>query len=302
MFDASVIICTHNPRPNYLERTVRALREQTVSDDRWELIVVDNGSSRPVADVTDLSWHPHGRHVLEPELGLASARQRGIAVSTGRLLIFVDDDNVLAPDYLSQALRIEADCSFLGAWGSGSIALEFEVEPAGHLQPLLPWLALRDVKLPVWSNVISCTDAAPIGAGLCVRRPIGEAYRELCRTSSIQIPGRKGKSLGGHEDVEICYLACKAGLGMGMFPELKILHLIAKERVTDEHFVKLVENLMLSKFMLAHKWGEALPKSPFSVRGAARVALSLLTRDGFDRRLYLAELRALIAVRRLASE
>jgi glycosyltransferase involved in cell wall biosynthesis len=260
--------------------------------------VVDNASLQPVADVTDISWHPHGRHVLEPELGLASARRRGIHESLGRLLIFVDDDNVLAPDYLSEALRIERDCHFLGAWGSGSIAPEFEVEPGDHLQSLLPWLALRHIEQPVWSNTISCDEATPIGAGLCVRRHIGDAYLEFCRTTSIQISGRKGASLDGHEDFEICYLACKAGLGMGIFPELNMLHLIAKERVTDEHFVKLVEGLTLSKLVLAYKWRGTLPKSPFSLRGAASMGLNLLTRRGFDRRVYFAEIRAVIAARR----
>src|SRR5450755_2959221 len=175
MLDASVIICTHNPRQKSLERTLGSLRAQTHPSHKWELILVDNASTEPIADKWDLSWHPSGRHVLEPELGLSSARQRGIQVSLGRLLIFVDDDNVLAPDYLSEALRIESDYHFLGVWGSGSIVLEFEVEPANHLKSLLPWLGLRHVEQPVWSNSISCSDATPIGAGLCVRPHVGKA-------------------------------------------------------------------------------------------------------------------------------
>ena len=299
MRDASVIICTHNPRQEYLRRVLVALRAQTLPSDRWELIVVDNASSQPVADIYTLSWHPHGRHVLELELGLSSARQRGIRESLGRLIIFVDDDNVLAPDYLAEALRIERDYKFLGTWGSGSIVPEFEAKPADRVQSLLPWLGVRNTEQPVWSNVMSSTDATPFGAGLCIRRHIGEAYLEFCRTTSIQISGRKGSSLGAHEDYEICYLACKEGLGMGIFPELKILHLISKRRVTDEHFVRLVESVTLSKFVLAYKWSGTLPRSPFSLSGVASMALNVLTRHGFDRRVYFAELRAAIAARRM---
>jgi hypothetical protein len=302
MPDSSVIICTHNPRRDYLERTLGSLRTQTLAKDRWELVVVDNASATPVAGICDLSWHPHSLHVREPELGLAAARHRGIRESSGKLLIFVDDDNVLAPDYLIRALAIENECTFLGAWGSGCIGLEFEVEPPSHLQSLLPWLGLRQVDRPLWSNAISCSEATPIGAGLCVRRNIGERYVEFCRSSAIQISGRKGASLGGHEDFEICYLSCEAGLGMGLFPELQILHLIAKTRVTDDHFVRLIENQTLSKLLLAYKWQGILPRSPFTLHGAASMALNLLTRRGFERRVYFGELRSVIAARRLDIE
>jgi glycosyltransferase involved in cell wall biosynthesis len=44
MSKVSVIICTHNPRRDYLQRTLEALRRQTLSKDLWELLVVDNNS------------------------------------------------------------------------------------------------------------------------------------------------------------------------------------------------------------------------------------------------------------------
>jgi glycosyltransferase involved in cell wall biosynthesis len=298
MLAASIIICTHNPRKEYLERTLKSLREQALPRDLWELVVVDNLSSRPVAKEFDLSWHPRSRHLLEQEIGLSSARQRGIKETSGGVLIFVDDDNVLAPDYLVEALGIASGFPFLGVWGSGSIVPEFEVEPKDHLKGMLIWLAVRDVEKPVWSNSISFNAPIPFGAGLCVRRNIGEAYLEFYKTSSIKIAGRKGQSLGGHEDFEICYLACRDGLGMGIFPELKIVHLISKNRVTDEHFVKLVEGGTMSKLLLEYKWTGAVPRSPFCAHGLASMMLNLLTKRGFWRKLYFAELRAVIGARR----
>src|SRR5277367_5769846 len=98
--EISVIVCTHNPRADYLRRTLDALREQNFPLNKWELLLIDNASEKPLAEVYDLSWHPQGRHVRELELGLTAARVRGIRESNGGLLVFVDDDNVLAPDYL----------------------------------------------------------------------------------------------------------------------------------------------------------------------------------------------------------
>jgi glycosyltransferase involved in cell wall biosynthesis len=297
MFEVSVIICTHNPRKKYLERTLCALRAQTLPQEHWELLLVDNASSEPLGASWDISWHSHAKHVAEAELGLASARRCGIKASTGDLLIFVDDDNVLASDYLAEALRIAKGCWFLGAWGSGSIAPEFEVEPASHLGPLIPGLALRNIERAVWANTISCDQATPVGAGLCVKREVASAYIEYCATSSIHISDRKGSALGGHGDFEICYMACQNGLGMGLFPELKIVHLIPKERVSNEYFLKLVEGTHLTGNLLAYKWSGSVPRSPLSLRGLASVAKNVLMRRGFARQIYLAGLRGQIEAR-----
>ncbi len=299
MPEASVIICTHNPRIDYLQRVVRALQSQTLPPDRWELLVVDNASRDQVETACDLSWHPRGRHLVESRLGLSSARQCGINNSSGEILIFVDDDNVLAPDYVETALNISREWPWLGAWGSGSIDAEFESEPADHVRYLLPWLAVRHVKQPVWSNVRSCSASTPFGAGLCVRRKIAQMYVEHCRTTGIAITGRKGTTLGAHEDFEICYLACDAGLGMAIFPQLKLLHLINRGRVTENHLINLVESVTYSQYVLENKWNGTIPRSPFNVRGAASFVFNLFSRRGFDRRIYFAELRAVLGARRL---
>jgi glycosyltransferase involved in cell wall biosynthesis len=84
----SVIICAHNPRPDYLFRTLEALRSQTVPNAQWELVLIDNASGKPLALHIDLSWHPEGRHIREEELGLTPARLRGISRGERRLTHF----------------------------------------------------------------------------------------------------------------------------------------------------------------------------------------------------------------------
>src|SRR6516165_7404390 len=92
--ELSVIICTNNPLEEHLRRTLEALRAQTVSTSRWELLIIDNASEPPV-DAGDLSWHPRARVISETIPGLSFARVRGIREAIGDLLVFVDDDNVL---------------------------------------------------------------------------------------------------------------------------------------------------------------------------------------------------------------
>src|SRR5262245_5938334 len=121
ILDVSVIICAHNPKPDYFVRVLGGLRNQTLPLYKWELLIVDNASQLPLASCCDISWHPNGRYILETELGLSYARQRGIQEAAGDLIIFVDDDNVLDQGYLAEAIDIQQEWPSLGAWGSGSI-------------------------------------------------------------------------------------------------------------------------------------------------------------------------------------
>ena len=117
--ELAVIICTHNPRHDYFSRVLDALRDQTLPKDQWELIVVDNASRGTTGFGMGSLWHPNGRHVVESELGLASARRRGMREATCDVLVFVDDDNVLDSMYLAEALLIKLRWPVLGAWGAG---------------------------------------------------------------------------------------------------------------------------------------------------------------------------------------
>jgi glycosyltransferase involved in cell wall biosynthesis len=74
----SVIICTHNPREDYLRRTLDALETQSLPRDQWELFLIDNASKLKLSESWDISWHPHGYHIRENELGLTAARLRGL--------------------------------------------------------------------------------------------------------------------------------------------------------------------------------------------------------------------------------
>jgi glycosyltransferase involved in cell wall biosynthesis len=297
----TVIVCSCNPRSDYLQRVLVALRHQTLSKSEWELLLIDNCSADSLKTRVDLGWHPSARVVREEELGLATARSRAIAESSAEILVFVDDDNVLYPDYLEQCLRISADWPQLGSWG-GSIVPEFETKPPEHLQPYLKILALREVTRPRWSNVWNCKDAEPWGPGLCIRRRAALAYREFFKKSPLYIGGRTGESLLSGEDTEMNYVTCSLGLGMGIFPELKVVHLIPKFRLDEQYLGRLAQGLETSSIILFFKWGGIRPRSPFSPRVLIGLLKNCLLKRGIDRRLYLASFRARTAATKIIRE
>jgi Glycosyl transferase family 2 len=299
VLQASVIICAHNPRPDYFARVLASLRDQTLPLDNWELLIIDNASKMPLAPDWPISWHPRVRHLVESEIGVAVARQRGIREACADLIVYVDDDNVLDKTYLTQAVGIGRDWPLLGAWGSGSIQADFEVKPSESVMEFLHCLALRETAIPQWSNVTSCLQAMPWGAGLCLRKPVALAYCQLYKRSSIKITGRAGSDTISGEDKDIAISCCVHGSGFGIFPNLKITHLIPRHRVSEDYIVLLVEGIMLSDLLLDYKWLNIIPPSPRCMRVLLSVLKTLLLHSGVDRRTRFARVRALAKAKRI---
>jgi glycosyltransferase involved in cell wall biosynthesis len=247
----SVILCTHNPREDCLRRVLGALRAQTIPPDRWEFLLIDNASNESLEKAWDISWHPGGRHVREEGLGLTIARLRGIKESRGELLIFVDDDNILAPNFLERATAISVAYPYLGVFGAGSLEPEFEVPPPRQLLPRLDLLAVRTVQSAMWSNNVKDTAAIPWGAGLCVVRRVAEHYQRLVGSLNVTaVLGRRGQQLFSGEDDVFSWAAVKAGQGFGLFPELRLTHLIWAGRLNQRYFIRLIHDHTFSHAVL----------------------------------------------------
>jgi len=262
--EISVIICTHNPREDYMRRTLSALQAQTLPYERWELLLIDNASTEPLAGKWDLSWHPRVRHIREADLGLTPARLRGIGESHGQLLIFVDDDCELAVDYLCQASAIGKKHSMLGAWGGQCLPV-FEAVPPDWTKPYWGHLTIRVFDQERWSN--QCTDerSIPWGAGLCIRKEIADVYRQRVTNDPVlKQLDRRGHTgpIMGCGDLDMALSACDEGLGIGIFPQLKLNHLIPTSRIREEYLLKVVEGHEYSSLLMNERRGRTVGGRP----------------------------------------
>jgi glycosyltransferase involved in cell wall biosynthesis len=286
-FPVSVVICTHNPREEFLAATLDALKAQTLAHDQWELVLVDNASRTEVKSRWDLSWQRNGRHLREEKLGLTSARLCGIAHSAGEVIVFVDDDNLLHPDYLEQSLKIAKSWPMLGVWG-GRCLPRFEEEPPAWTKPYWSYLALHDFDHAQWGN-FEATECFPCGAGICVRRNVAESYhRKTTHDVFSQHLGRKGNSLISHEDHLIVYSAIECGLGYGRFPQLALTHIIPPARLTEEYLLRLFEANGASSLLMARARGRYRPRTRL---GLLRQQVEVLMKTGRARRIQQAWLR-----------
>jgi glycosyltransferase involved in cell wall biosynthesis len=269
-FRPTVIICTHAPRSDYLMRTLAALAAQTIPPSGYELILVDNASRDPVAGRFDLTWHPSLRVVTEPAAGLTNARLRGIAEASTELIVWVDDDNLLAPDYLERAVELAHVWPHLGAWGCGDFTPEWETPPAPNFFPYLDYLAVRRAGGDRWGNRPFDYASMPAGAGLCCRLAVARAYGKSVQGNPRRRElGRVGANLGACEDFDLALHAIDLGLGTGVFTSLRLTHLMPSIRVTEDYLIRLVEGHARSTVLLmalrapafhppAHNWKNRL--------------------------------------------
>jgi glycosyltransferase involved in cell wall biosynthesis len=228
--DASVIVCTYN-RSTSLQLTLRALQVQSVKGDiDWEVLVVDNNSIDDTRSVVEqfASTFPRVRYSRESRQGLSFARNHGIAVARGKILLFTDDDVCPEPDWVQRIVdgMTQTGCDACG----GYIAPVWEVQPPSWLtERFYGFLAIKTDK----HQTFQITDGSdsPFGANMAFRRTVfdnGEAF-DVTR-------GRKGSVLASGEDGEMFERLFARGASVMFFADAKVHHRVEGFRVTKRYF------------------------------------------------------------------
>ena len=99
----SVVIITFNDRAKLLE-CLHALQAQSFPGDRFEIIVVDDGSTDGTADSVR-SQFPRVRLVQKENSGPDNSRTLGVSLAIGEFVVFIDSDCLVAPDWLDNIDR-----------------------------------------------------------------------------------------------------------------------------------------------------------------------------------------------------
>ena len=112
----SLIIPVYNGQA-YLESCVHAVLRQSYPE--IECLLIDDGStddSLKVAKGLEARFPEHVKVFTKPNGGAASARNFGIEKATGEFLMFADNDDIMAPDYVekmvAELIRRDADMIF----------------------------------------------------------------------------------------------------------------------------------------------------------------------------------------------
>jgi GT2 family glycosyltransferase len=105
----SVVVATRN-RPTSLEQCLRAVAQLDYPREALEVIVVDDGSDAPVDSIVEgIADSLDVELVIQAPSGPATARNTGVARSSGEYVAFTDDDCTPASDWLAKLSARFAD-------------------------------------------------------------------------------------------------------------------------------------------------------------------------------------------------
>lgn len=239
----SIVICTYNGKPR-LEKTLTHALGQITSIP-FEVLLVDNASSDGTADyVHNFSkLRDHNsiiRIISEKEPGLSSARIRGIKESRFSLILFCDDDNWLAPDYLEIGKNIFDSHPKLGVLGGEGIA-EFESSKPDWFDQYSHSFAVGDLGM---KSGILPRGSAVYGAGCFFRKSALDKLLKMGWSSILS--DRKGNTLSSGGDVELCYAIQLMDYSVGFENRLKFRHFLEEKRMNWEYYIKLKEGIASS--------------------------------------------------------
>jgi glycosyltransferase involved in cell wall biosynthesis len=223
----SIILCCYNSA-QLLPATLERLAALVLPPDAGtELILVDNCCTDDTAAVARKAWEalqtPYIlKIVAECTPGLSWARKKGIETARYDYLLFCDDDNLLAPDYLEAALvilRDHPDTGMLGGLGKPVYTRRPSYWPADFY--------VYGSGPQADDNGITWT---LYGAAIILRK---SAFAVLDEAGfHFMLSDRKGSRLTSGGDYELCYAIAMAGFEIRYHDTLKFSHFIAEERLT----------------------------------------------------------------------
>ena len=247
VLDLTVAIPTYNGEKR-LSVVLDRLRSQTsLSRIRWEVIVCDNGSTDDTAALVrryQKNWPSQYplRYRFAAEQGAAFARQHAVESAAGKLIAFLDDDNIPASDWVAQAYRFAQEHPQAGAFGS-QIHGKFETELPEDLEDIRCFLAI--IERGKQPHLYEPTKKIlPPAAGLVVRK---QAWLE-------SVPARlflnnKGKEAGlASEDLEAILHIQNSGWEVWYNPEMVVQHDIPNGRLHENYLTTLFRCVGLSRF------------------------------------------------------
>ena len=221
--ELSVVVATRD-RAQRLLALIRSLRAQTIAAERFELVVVDDGSRDGTRDLVraessncafDVRVLPH-----EHGGGPGAVRNTGLRVARGKLVAFTDDDCEADPGWLG---------AYLEAWsGDDGHLMQGSTTPIENeldRQGLLTYT--YDIREPDL-NFPACNMAYP------------RALVERLGGFDAEVFPRTG------EDCDLAWRAIEAGARVEFVPEARVRHAV----------VQMDARGMLRR---AWSWGDAMP-------------------------------------------
>ncbi len=235
----SIVICCYNS-VNRIVPTITEIARLKISDLLIELVLIDNNSSDNTTKLAQEKWRSLGSpfpmfFIEEKRPGLSFARRKGVESANGEIVLFCDDDNWLAEDFVVKGVEIMNSNNEIGVLGGRGIPV-FEGEKP-------EWFSTFQGSYAVGCQGLYSGDITGRGyvwgAGCFVRRDTMLALYSAGFTSLCT--DRKGNELSSGGDSELCKWHILIGKKLWYDDGLIFKHYIENHRLQKEYHIRLIE-------------------------------------------------------------
>lgn len=262
--DMSVIVCTRNRSAALMLLLEHLQRLEVPPGVRWELVVVDNGSSDDTpALLASLETSLPMRIVREAMPGLSRARNAGLAVARGQVLLFTDDDCVPDPKWLAAVYDEFRRAPTLGVLGG-----RVELYDARD-RPTTTRTSRERRRIAASFDLDGI-----VGCNMSFRRSAFDAIGPF----DVALGG--GTGAGAGEDVDFVYRGLRADIQMEYTPDALVYH--NHGRRTDAQVRDLTRAYTVARGALFCK---------YLLAGDAAILRRIRQDLAFHRRAFVADVR-----------
>lgn len=209
----SAIVCTYN-REQFICETIDSILRGLREIESFEILIIDNNSSDRTPELLlKYKDYVNVKCVKEEKQGLSHARNRGIVEASGDVLVFLDDDIEIEPDYFVTLSKIFSDKNISIAGGK---VLPFKVAVPQWLPARYYYLAsIFDI-----GDKIKTTRYI-MGANFVIRKDLATKVGFF----DIEL-GRKGNNLMSGEENDYMDRITLLGYKIYYIPDLIVYHKI----------------------------------------------------------------------------
>lgn len=235
----SVVICTYN-RAQYLQEAMESLYQQTLSKDRYEVIIVNNNSTDGTKELCEQYIAGHGNarflYFLETRQGASFARNTGAAHAKGSLLCFMDDDAVADKDYLEKIVHFFAQHPDAGGLGGRIIPRYIPEEPkwmSHYVSSLVGHFHYNE------SVCIFAANKYPLESNMIIRKADFDAIGGF----NTALPGVMGTLRIGGEGKDFFFRLKALGRTIYYDPSIRVQHVVETAKLTREYMYRVASGI-----------------------------------------------------------
>lgn len=222
MIETSVVIPSYR-RPELLARALRSCLAQRGVESPFEIVVVDNdpaASAEAIVAEIAATAAVSVRRVHEMRPGISHARNTGVAAARGRYLVFLDDDEEPAPDWLA---------SFVATIKKTGADLA--------VGPVYPRFAAGDAG-PFCRRKYTRDAGVPTGTRLARWAGIGNTILDKSRCFAVDAPFDPALGLTGGEDTVFLHQLLRSGRSLVWCAEAAVFETVPADRLDPKYLLR----------------------------------------------------------------